>query len=360
MRALHDAYVRHAQYYLDVLWEADRLYKEGNAALERALKFFDQEWVNIAAAQGWIASHIYESDDAAKLCSEYPNAAVYLLSFRIPPRERLLWLRAALDAALLLNQREAIAWHTGNLGRVYRELGDTQRAADCFESVLMKSREVGDQNSELYCLSNLASVYSDTGRQQLSIDMLSHALTLAEKLGDLREVGGLLGKMGTAFSRLGEHGRALSLYKDQLTITKETGDVRSEAEAINNLGVCYLMFLQYPRALELLEQAATLYETLSDNQHLIATCNNIGLIYLNTGAYDQGVEIFERQLDLSRKWGNPYGEGRALYNKALCLDSLNRREEAMVCAMAALETFKSTSSPDLRAAQATLAQWRQK
>lgn len=359
MPALHDAYVRHARYYLDVLWEADRLYKEGNAALQRALRLFDREWLNITTAQGWIAGHMNESDEAAKLCSEYPNAAVYLFSLRIPPRERLRWLRAALDAALLLNKREAIAWHTGNLGRVYRELGDPQRATECFESVLIKSREVGDQNSELYCLSNLASVYSDTGRQKLAIDLLSHALTLAEKLGDLREVGGLLGKMGTAFSRSGEHGRALSLYNDQLTIARETGDVRSEAEAVNNLGVCFLMLLQYARALELLEQAGTLYETLSDNQHLIATCNNIGLIYLNTGAYEQGVETFERQLDLSRKWDNPYGEGRALYNKALCLDSLNRREEAIICAVAAIEALKSTGSPDLHAAQGTLAQWRQ-
>lgn len=359
MAALHDACLRHARYYLNILWEADRLYKQGHAALKKALALFDTEWPNVAIAQRWIATHIDENDEAAALCCDYPNAAVYLLSLRIPPSERLQWLRAALDAALLLHNREAIAWHTGNLGRVYREMGNPQRATDCFERVLAKSREAGDKNSELYCLSNLASVYSDTGRQNLAINTIQRALALAEDLGDLHEIGGLLGKMGTAFSRAGQHGRAITLYDDQLAIANQTGDLRSEAEAVNNLGVCWMMLLQYQRALPFFEQAATLYETLSDSQHLIATCNNIGLIYLNTGAPDQALETFERQLHLSRRWENPYGEGRALYNSALCLDSLNRRHEAIVCAEAAVEILKPTGSPECNQAQAILRQWRQ-
>src|SRR5258708_4627692 len=130
MPALHDACLRHARYYLTVLWEADRQYHQGQAAFKRALALFDAEWLNVAAAQLWLAEHL-EDNEAAALCSDYPNAAIYLLSMRLVPSERIRWLKAASDAALRVNNLEAKSWHTGNLGRIYRELGDTQKATDC-------------------------------------------------------------------------------------------------------------------------------------------------------------------------------------------------------------------------------------
>lgn len=360
MPALHDACLRHARFYLTVLLEADHLYQLGDKTIKGALALFDAEWLNIAAAEKWVSTRMHNDKDAAALCSDYPSSAISLLSLRLFPSELIRWLEAAYDAASSINDQEAMRWHRGNLGKVYRQIGNTERAIDCFETVLKSSRAARDQNSELSCLANLASVHSDIGQHSRAIEIAQQAVKLAEDSGNLRDIGGLLGKIGTAYSRSGDQDRALVFYGKQLALARETGDLRSEAEALNNLGVSYLMGSQYDVALRHFERATTLYEALSDHKNLIATFNNVGLIQMNTGFPDQALITFEQQLDLSRKWENAYGEGRALYNSALCLNSLNRRAEAIGFAEAAVAVLKETGSPDHDAARVTLAQWRQK
>lgn len=358
MAALREACLRHARHYLTVMVEADRLYQLGNVALQTALSLFDVEWLNIAVGQRWASTHSDEDKDAAALCSDYPNAAIYLISLRLPPSERIRWVESAHNAASSIDDHEAMRWHKGNLGKVCREIGNTERAINCFETVLEASRLAGDKNSELLCLSNLASVHSDLGNYPRTIEIAQQALKLAGASSNVREIGGLLGKIGTALSRSGDNDRALLFYGKQLSLASETGDLRSEAEAVNNLGVCYLMTLQYDLALRHFERASTLYEALSDDKNLIATLNNVGMIQMNTGFHGQALDTYQRQLNLSRKWENPYGEGRALYNSALCLNSLNRRKEAIGLAEAAVAVLERTGSPDHHAAQVTLVQWR--
>jgi tetratricopeptide (TPR) repeat protein len=357
MPALHDACLRHARFYLTVLLEADRLYQLGDKSVKGALALFDAEWLNVAAAQKWVSRRIHKDNDAAALCSDYSSSAISLLSLRLFPSELIRWLDAAYDAASSLNDQEAMRWHKGNLGKVYRQVGNTERAIGCFQTVLEASRAARDENSELACLSNLASVHSDIGQHSRAIEIAQQAVKLAEDSCNLHNIGGLLGKIGTAYSRSGDQDRALLFHGKQLALAKETGDLRSEAEALNNLGVCYLMGSQYDVALRHFERATTLYEALSDHKNLIATFNNVGLIQMNTGFHDLALITFERQLDLSRKWENPYGEGRALYNSALCLDSLNRREEAIALAEIAVAVLEGTGSPDHDAAQLTLVRW---
>src|ERR1044071_7417743 len=52
-----EAQRRHADYYLEVLREADRLYKKGGPAILEGLRLFDAEWPNLQAGQSWAADN---------------------------------------------------------------------------------------------------------------------------------------------------------------------------------------------------------------------------------------------------------------------------------------------------------------
>ncbi|MBZ5668976.1 MAG: ATP-binding protein [Acidobacteriia bacterium] len=80
---------RHAAHCLSVLWETDRLYKQGGNAVKQAVDLFDREWANIQAGQARAASRAGEDERAARLCSAYPDAGVYCLALRQHPRERI-------------------------------------------------------------------------------------------------------------------------------------------------------------------------------------------------------------------------------------------------------------------------------
>ncbi|MEK7784954.1 MAG: NB-ARC domain-containing protein, partial [Chloroflexota bacterium] len=98
---------RHAAHYETVLRTANDLYLKGGENIKQGLASFDAERGNIEAGQAWAVGQIDNLPDATKLCSDYADAGVYVLSLRLYPRERIHWLEAALAAARKLKYRGA-------------------------------------------------------------------------------------------------------------------------------------------------------------------------------------------------------------------------------------------------------------
>lgn len=95
---LHQAALRHAQHYQDVLEEAHRLYEQSGPHAAEGLGKFDAEQLNIVAGQKWTAAHVNEDAKAALLCSIYFATGVNILMLRLHPRERVEWLKAEVAA----------------------------------------------------------------------------------------------------------------------------------------------------------------------------------------------------------------------------------------------------------------------
>src|SRR5215213_7647434 len=128
MPGIVEAQRRHAAHYLQVVREADGLFKLGGNALHRALELFEVERTNILAGMAWAERHLDKDEGAAMICSTFPNAGALLFELLFSPRERLRWLESARAAARQLNDREAEAWHVGNIGLVHLNLCDVRKA----------------------------------------------------------------------------------------------------------------------------------------------------------------------------------------------------------------------------------------
>lgn len=115
------------------------------------------EWENIRSGQRWAAAHLEENDAAVDLCLAYPGVGMYLLDLLQHPRESVAWLEASLAAARKLRDREGEAAYLNNLGGELFRLGEVERAAECWQESLTIAREIGDPESEGFCISNLAS-----------------------------------------------------------------------------------------------------------------------------------------------------------------------------------------------------------
>jgi tetratricopeptide (TPR) repeat protein len=357
MQTLQEAHVRHARHYLRVVLSADALYKQGGSAIKCALDIFDRERANIDIGQQWTATHADRDDEAAILCGDYANASVLFLNLRMPPSERARWLGAAILATRRLNDREAEGWHTGNLGRAYREVGEARMALDCFQQVLTISREVGDCRSEAMSLSNMASARCDLNEPLVAVRLLEEALPIIREVGDREEEGGILGKLGTANSLLGRYDLAIDFYRQQLTISQEIGALRSEAEARVNIGIIYRRHRRPDLALKEYEAAFSIYEELDDFHGIAATYNNIGLAFLDFREYDIAIQVFDEQLAMCRSMEDVRGEAKALFNKALTLDEMGHRAQARPLAEASLEIFAALGAVETEEVKATLANW---
>jgi len=259
---LAQAALRHAAHYARVLAGVDDLYLEGGEAIQVGLDLFDAEWDNIRAGQAWAMAHSGEREEAARLCSDFPDAGPHILDLRLHPRERIAWLTAALAAARRLKDRAAEGRHLGNLGLAYADLGEPRRAIEYFEKALAILREIGDRRGEGSILGNLGNAYGDLGEPRRAIEFYEQRLVIAREIGDRRGEGNALGNLGTAYADLGEIQRAIDCYKQQLEITREIGDRQGEGTALFNMALDLRELGDTATAIKNAEAALAIFEEI--------------------------------------------------------------------------------------------------
>jgi tetratricopeptide (TPR) repeat protein len=348
---------RHAALYVGVARAANDFYLKGGENVTRGLALFDAEWANIQAGQAWAAAHAPQSDDAARLCSAYPNAGAYCSALRQHPRDQIRWLEAALAAARRVRDRGAEGSHLGNLGVAYRQLGEARRAIEFYEQRLAIAREIGDRRGEGAALGNLGIAYAALGEARRAIGYHEQALTILRELGDRRAEGSVLGNLGNAYRELGETRRAIEFHQKALEIDRKIGDRRGEGQDLGNLGNAYLALGETRRAIEFYEKCVLIHREIGDRQGEGNDLGNLGLAYADLGEARRAIEFYEKALEIDREVGDRRGEGIDLLNMGLALEMLGERAQAIAHAQAALKILVEIEDPDATRVRKKLADW---
>jgi tetratricopeptide (TPR) repeat protein len=323
------AELRHAAYYETVLRAANDMYKRGGESLGKGLALFDAEWRNVQAGQAWAAQNSATNEEAAKLCSSYPEAGAHCLDLRQHPSERVLWLEVALGAAKQLKDRAAEAAHLANLGNAYYSLGDYRKAIELHEQALAIAREIGDRRGEGQDLGNLGNTYNSLGEYRKATEFYNQHLKIAREIGDQRGEGNAFGNLGVTYHSLGEYRKATEFYNQHLKIAREMGDRRGEGAALGNLGNAYDSLGEYHKAIEFHEQHLKIAREIGDRRGEGNALGNLGNAYDSLGDYRKAVEFYEKALEIDREIGDRCGEGNAWGNLGNAYNSLGDYRKAI-------------------------------
>jgi tetratricopeptide (TPR) repeat protein len=364
---LDEAHQRHAEYYLKVLHAADDLYLQGGASAQHSVALFDREWDNIQAGQAWAAAHAEQDDAAARLCVHYPDAGLYCLYLRRHPRERIVWLEAAVTAARRLGDRAAEGIHVGTLGGTYRALGQAERAMEHYQQALVIAREIGDRGLEGDQLCNLGIAYRALGQVERAIEHYQQALAITREIGAAsaehsaewtharRSEGVNLGNLGNAYHDLGQVERAIEYLEQALAIARDIGDRSLEGNQLGNLGNAYKDMGQVKRAIEYLEQALAIAREIGDRSSEGNQLGNLGIAYHALGQVERTIEHLEQALAIARDIGDRGNEGICLGNLGEIYVGLGQADRARECLERALVILEEVKSPHAEWARGMLA-----
>ena len=313
----NESSLRHAQYYLGILRNADDLYLDGGESLMRGLALFDLEHRNIEAGQSWAAGHALSDPEAAKLSNSYPTAGAHCLGLRQHPRERIRWREDALVAATQLKDRGAERAHLGNLGAAYMRLGEYRRAIEYYERHLQIARQLNDRSGEGHDLANLGNGYDFLGDHHRAIECYEQQLKIARDLDDPRRGGNALSSLGAAYHAMGEFGSAIQHHEQALALHRDIGDQRGQGMALGNLGIAHYRLGEHRRA----------------------------------------IAFYEEQLQIARATNDRHSEGNALWNMSLALDELGERKKAIEHAKAALKIREEIKDANAAKVRRQLEEW---
>jgi tetratricopeptide (TPR) repeat protein len=196
--------------------------------------------------------------DAARSAAVCNLGIVYFQLGDLDKAEELY--REALAGYEVTHNRLGQANALGNLGNVYLERGELDKAEENYGKALAIHQETGSTRGEAWDLCNLGVVYAQRGDLDKAEKHFNEALVIDEESGDRLGQANALGNLGNVYSRRGELDKAEEYHKRALAIHEQIGDKVDQAADLGSLGVLAEQRGDRDTARQLFQQALTLYE----------------------------------------------------------------------------------------------------
>ncbi len=217
-------------------------------------------------------------------------------------QQALNYYKQALPWSQTVGDRTMQLYILNNIGALYYALGEKQQALDYYKQALSLIREIADvaeviiklnkiSNIPPYSeaslrdfageatpLNNIGLVYNDLGEKQKALEYFNQALPLFRAMGDRAKEATTLNNIGLVYYDLGENQTALDYYKQALDLRQKAGDRPGEANSLQNIGNTYSELGKLQKAEEYFNQALPLFRAVGDRPGEALTLYNRAIL----------------------------------------------------------------------------------
>jgi serine phosphatase RsbU (regulator of sigma subunit) len=118
----------------------------------------------------------------------------------------------SLNLNLKINNLHGAAGIYSNLGMIYADIGEYEKALQCFEKVLAYRKSGGDKVSIISALINASVVLNNLKRFNDSARLLEEALVLARELNDANQMKSCYGMLSETYEKAGNTERSIHYF----------------------------------------------------------------------------------------------------------------------------------------------------
>ena len=379
MQELREAQYRHARHYLEQLRVANEVYRGGGERVWQSLAQLQGDWDQIERGQSWVAQQPSDAV-AADLCSEYPLAGSDVLMLRYTVADRIVWLQAALRAAVDLDLLRPRCAHLCALGHAHWEAGEVDQAKEYLERAIVLAEDINDP-------ANLVQAHYELGiiaEQQFDLATANHhaqtCLDLYTDLNDRRGIAsalllfaGIRGYEGDfeeaeryaqeslerfrasgdlsgtarALARLGsltgnqrKNTLAKQYFGESYDIYRKLGDPAGQGLTLRSLGVCATFQGNHAEARKWFEESLALYQRLGHQPGIGETHKNLGDNAQYTGAIERAREHYQLALAIFRSLQTYDDVANILVSMSSTVESLGQVQQAIEYALEARDIYR--------------------
>lgn len=266
---------------------------------------------------GAVAFHLEQAGD--------PRAVDWL----IRTGERSLALHAPHDAVVAVNRAQEVASRSSRelpltaicaRASAYTKIGSFDQARRDYETILERSRVIGDERLEWQTLLDLGMLWSERDYERTGV-YYQAALDRATATGDEPMIAYSLNRVANWHVNLDEADVALSAHRKALSIFGTCAEADGLADTLDLLGLASFASCDFESSVTYYERAVSRFRVLKDPQRL---SSSLASIPLNGGSLDCDValpvyresafwtEAGREALSLAREIGWISGEAYAL------------------------------------------------
>jgi tetratricopeptide (TPR) repeat protein len=161
-----------------------------------------------------------------------------------------------------------------NIGAIYRDLDEPEKALEYYYKALLLYRQAGDTIDTPAPLTNIGSIYNAQGSFNTALAYYSEAIRLSELYGDRLQTAKTKYNIAMVFQKEGNLSQAEDYLREYLDLSREIGSREGEAYALKALGDLDAKRNKINSALEHYYQCLSLADSLKHLQLL-------NLVYLD-------------------------------------------------------------------------------
>ncbi|MEZ2246892.1 tetratricopeptide repeat protein [Microcoleus sp.] len=197
------------------------------------------------------------------------------------------------------------------------------------QQCLIIYQEIHDQEGEANSLGNLGNVYRSLGEYERAIDFLKKSLAIFGKIKCRKGESYALGNLGIVYYHLEEYKQAIAFQKKSLTIKRQIKDRLGEANSLGNLGNSYCSLGQWERAISFQKKSLAICQKIKNRLGEGLCLGNLGVAYECLGKYKQAIAFQKKSLAIKRQIKDRLGEMASLGSLGNAYDELQQPEKAI-------------------------------
>lgn len=211
--------------------------------------------------------------------------------------EALAFFHAVRDVGERGSGRDALEHLTRaaiNLGLVYQDLGDFERARSSFSDGVTLAREAGSHRLEGFALNGLGLATARSGLPHEAVDLFRQARAAYRADGDPSRESNTLGQLGLALIDLGDFDRARAVLDSAIALARTYGLKQEEASNLSARAEAEMHAGRLQRALATFTESEALNVALGLPYEAAMDLRSRAVIYRELGEAELANEALDR------------------------------------------------------------------
>lgn len=248
------------------------------------------------------------------------------------------------DETLFKNKSSTrLADHLLQIGSVYFESGDRERARSAWEQALEFYQKANDILGEAATLGNLGILYRDLNNYLKSIDFLTSSLNSYILVQDLNSIGLAYHHLGETYRLIGDYPKSEHFFLKALKTSQDVQNSTLESMSLMGLGALYAEQGNFSEASKYYHESFSVSETIENISMRIGILISLGSVYQALGNLELGIDYLAQGLILAKRYRLLYLEQVALSNLSLAYADIGDFPQAIQNAEDALSLARYNS-----------------
>ena len=201
-----------------------------------------------------------------------------------------------------------------NLGFLYHNYSQAEKAVKQYEKSLSIFEEISDTNGIIMACNNIAILEKDIGHIDVTIEYLDRALALSLKTANQQMLQMSYTNYSSIYARMGMIDKALKYAYKGLEIQDKIGDDHGKGYALNNIASLYYTQKDLKKAEEYFIKSLEKRKKVNDEYGISTVYNNLAIIYDDQNKDSLALMYYNMCLKQREKINNKEGIAQAYSN----------------------------------------------